>query len=387
MSFDRAKSPGAPVKSASPRRNGGNPRSMPPPPAWQALAFRTAPRSIQTKLKVGAPGDAYEREADRVAEAVTRGGAAGPVSGAASGSNDGIQRMCSACAGDQEEDGHVQAKEESSRSPTLTPATEARISGLRGRGERLPGPVRAMFEPRFGRDFGDVNIHTGSAAAATARAIQAQAYTVGRDIVFDQGRFAPSTPEGQTLLAHELTHVVQQGAAGERVQRFATEDCEDPDVALIRKAFDRSIELLNKAIDRLTANPVTATTQTHFANHFGAWAEWRRDIVVDHFRKDLKLMVAENITYECESECDEGEPAYTYWIFGDIHICLPWLRSQVLNEKAETLIHELHHWDGARGHLDLGYHKNNKDAGTSWLVAVNNADSYSELAQDLFEQS
>jgi len=69
------------------------------------------------------------------------------------------------------------------------------------------------MEPRFGYDFSDVRIHTGGLAARSAEAVEAQAFTVGSDIVFGWGRFAPSTPEGRTLLAHELTHVVQQGAA------------------------------------------------------------------------------------------------------------------------------------------------------------------------------
>ncbi|MDJ1420385.1 MAG: M35 family metallo-endopeptidase [Candidatus Methanoperedens sp.] len=170
------------------------------------------------------------------------------------------------------------------------------------------------------------------------------------------------------------------------VQRFTTQDCDPSDKARIEESHNRAIAMLDKAIQRLTSDPVTAETQRHFANHFGDYGSLRRDIVVGHFKRDLSLMKASKITYECESECNPGEPAYTYWIFGDIHICLPWLRSESLNERGETFIHELHHWDAIRGHLDLGYHKNNTDNKTTWIVAVNNADAYSELAQDLYEQ-
>jgi hypothetical protein len=77
----------------------------------------------------------------------------------------------------------------------------------------LDTATRAAMEPRFGRDFGDVRIHTGQQAEASAGAVDANAYTVGRDIVFGPGRYAPHTVEGQRLLAHELTHVVQQGTS------------------------------------------------------------------------------------------------------------------------------------------------------------------------------
>jgi len=67
------------------------------------------------------------------------------------------------------------------------------------------------MEPRFGRDFSGVRVHTDSQAVESARAVNAQAYTVGEDIAFGSGQYVPSTPSGRTLIAHELTHVVQQG--------------------------------------------------------------------------------------------------------------------------------------------------------------------------------
>ena len=73
------------------------------------------------------------------------------------------------------------------------------------------------MEPRFGRDLGDVRVHTGAQAAASARAIQARAYTVGQDVVFAEGQFTPATSGGRELLAHELAHTVQQrGGSGSR---------------------------------------------------------------------------------------------------------------------------------------------------------------------------
>jgi len=81
---------------------------------------------------------------------------------------------------------------------------------LRSPGQPLDAATRAFMEPRFGREFGDVRIHADSQAAQSAKSIDALAYTVGNDVVFGQGQFASGTERGRRLLAHELTHVVQQ---------------------------------------------------------------------------------------------------------------------------------------------------------------------------------
>ena len=81
---------------------------------------------------------------------------------------------------------------------------------LRSRGEPLDSTTRAFMEPRFGHDFSKVRVHADEKAADSAEAVNARAYTVGADVVFGRGRFAPRSSEGQALIAHELTHVVQQ---------------------------------------------------------------------------------------------------------------------------------------------------------------------------------
>ena len=86
-----------------------------------------------------------------------------------------------------------------------------RVAGLGG--TALPNEVRAYFEPRFGRDFSQVRVHADGVAAVGAQAVQARAFTFGRDIVFGADEYSPATAEGKRLVAHELTHVVQQGAA------------------------------------------------------------------------------------------------------------------------------------------------------------------------------
>jgi hypothetical protein len=104
------------------------------------------------------------------------------------------------------------------------PASVARVLGAAG--EPLAAASRAYFEARLNHDFSDVRVHVDAAAGASAAELGANAYTVGSHIVFGAHRFAPDTPPGRRLLAHELTHVVQQrGHAGRILQR----DCSDPD--------------------------------------------------------------------------------------------------------------------------------------------------------------
>ncbi|MBV9210286.1 MAG: DUF4157 domain-containing protein, partial [Acidobacteria bacterium] len=92
------------------------------------------------------------------------------------------------------------------------PSTGARSTSLAGSplnssGQPLNTETRAFFEPRFGRDFGDVRVHADEGAARSAQAVGAQAYTFGREIVFNENQYRPQTETGKSLLAHELAHV------------------------------------------------------------------------------------------------------------------------------------------------------------------------------------
>jgi len=111
---------------------------------------------------------------------------------------------------EDDEDELLQTKAVSGRAPELTPDMAATIASMQGDGKPLPASERGFFESRFGHDFGQVRIHTGPKAAETARAVQARAYTVGSDIVFGANQIALPAAERRLLLAHELTHVVQQ---------------------------------------------------------------------------------------------------------------------------------------------------------------------------------
>jgi hypothetical protein len=144
---------------------------------------------LQAKLQISEAGDIYEREADRVADQVM---SIAPLS-AVSGSPPRIQRLAGQSTGQAEE---------------AAPASVGQA--LASPGKPLEPALRQDMEQRFDHNFSQVRVHTGSVAEQSARDVNAHAYTVGHDIVFGMGRFAPGSHEGRRLLAHELTHVVHQ---------------------------------------------------------------------------------------------------------------------------------------------------------------------------------
>lgn len=164
---------------------------------------------VQARLRVGPPDDAFEREAERVADRVSAG-SRGDLATRASGEPGQppaahIQRLPAGPAG----------------APAATGSDAALLP--HGPGEPLSADVRSDMEARFGHDFSRVRIHTGAEADRSAALLGAEAYTTRNDIVFANGRFAPRTSTGRHLLAHELTHVVQQagtaGPAGDLIRR------------------------------------------------------------------------------------------------------------------------------------------------------------------------
>lgn len=163
---------------------------------------------IQPKLTVNQPNDIYEQEADSMADRVMRmtipthneNSFFKPVA-------DNIQRKCQHC----EEEEKLHRKESSDAETQGSPGLDNYVGSLGASGQPLPESSRQFFEPRFGQDFSGVRIHTDSVAAKSAQSINALAYTTGNNIVFNSGQFSPESDSGKRLMAHELTHVVQQG--------------------------------------------------------------------------------------------------------------------------------------------------------------------------------
>lgn len=168
--------------------------------------------AIRAKLAVGRPDDRYEQEADRVAEQVMRM----PDQAAPPAQLD-IQPVIR-CQEPEEEEEKLRTDSIGGPAPEVTPGLESAINNLQGGGRPLDPETRAFFEPRFGRDLGDVRTHSDASAAGMAEAVNARAFTFGRDLVFGSGQYDPGSDQGKRLLAHELVHVMQQSGEG-RMQR------------------------------------------------------------------------------------------------------------------------------------------------------------------------
>jgi hypothetical protein len=162
---------------------------------------------FQAKLAVSQPGDVYEQEADRIADEVTRK------------AEPSVQRSCASCAEGSstcptckaEEAVPIQRKAGNSSGHSQASVPESFLLEL-GSGQPLDEATRTFMESSFKHDFSSVQVHTDARAAESARSVNALAYTIGRDIVFASGQFSPQTTAGRRLLAHELTHTIQQGA-------------------------------------------------------------------------------------------------------------------------------------------------------------------------------
>ena len=149
---------------------------------------------MQPKLRVGPADDRWEREADRMARAATA--STGPDASAPA-------------------IGSVTSVVQSDGAGSLGEAPSATNAVLRAPGRALDAATRVDMETRFGRDFGAVRVHADGPADQAARALGARAFTVGRDIAFAAGEYRPETRDGRRLLAHELTHTLQQTGGGD----------------------------------------------------------------------------------------------------------------------------------------------------------------------------
>ncbi|CAH1087678.1 eCIS core domain-containing protein [Candidatus Nitrotoga sp. 1052] len=159
-------------------------------------------KRLQKRLSIGASNDPLEQEADRIADQVL----AAPAHSTVSGIPPRIQRLTGQSSGEADR----------------APASVDRV--LAGAGRPLDTLLQQDMGQRFGHDFSQVRVHTGLAAEQSARDLHAHAYTVGHNIVFGAGGFAPGSHEGRRLIAHELTHVVQMEQTPTQIKRKIRSD-------------------------------------------------------------------------------------------------------------------------------------------------------------------
>jgi hypothetical protein len=211
--------------------------------------LRRLPTPPQTKarLEIGSPADALENEADRAAvqlminaEPVLAGGGA-PV----------LRRMGAAPAG-------AAPTVAAPAAAAVAPAPVHRV--LNQAGEALDAGARAFFEPRLGAYLGSVRVHQTGLAGEAARSVNARAFTVGSDIVFAEGAYAPSSRAGRALIAHELAHVVQQSGGTRFVQRQLADPDIDKAMAVINKVLDSGRALAAKLLPGVVDPPIAVAS-------------------------------------------------------------------------------------------------------------------------------
>lgn len=216
-----------------------------------------SPNTIQPKLRIGSPDDAYERQADTVADQVVAKLSTPTTTPAVQAKqpteqpdeqlqkkedipektgdelqrkpifdsaaapppeDDAVQRKCAECEKEDAEKVQRKSETDGGGESAASPDVSSRLQSGKGGGSPLPADTRSSMESAMGADFSGVRIHTGSEAAGLSQELNAQAFTHGRDIYFNEGKYDPGSTDGQRLLAHELVHTVQQGAVVRRKQ-------------------------------------------------------------------------------------------------------------------------------------------------------------------------
>ncbi len=238
--------------------------------------YGAAAIAVRAKGMMSEPGDPVEQEADRVADRVMRAAATDVRIGCAS-----VGASCES----KDKNAHTILRPSSTVTATPNAVAADSLRDL-GAGQPLDQETRAVFEPRFGYDFSRVRVHTSVTASATARALNARAYTMGPNIVFGAGQFGPRSQSGGHLLAHELTHVIQQSseadfgrAAGERatpiVLRQKATQQDRPGTAVNAAPHDAIVVWFDRDSDAMRNDPHTkelvadtiAAVRAHLSRH------------------------------------------------------------------------------------------------------------------------
>ena len=435
--------PIAPVRSIPPERlrqtAAARPMNAPLPTsnvgqtAQRTFGNQAIGRFLQAQLPVNQPGDVYEREAAAVAAQMTPIPATSALR---------LQRTC-ACGGVTGPEGECEACRAKRLSLQRVATTQTAVSPvppivhdvLRSPGEPLDAATRAFFEPRFGYDFSQVRVHTGAKAAASAEAVNALAYTVGPNVVFGAHQYAPTTPAGRQLLAHEFVHTIQQGTGSARPSAIgnplaglhqpqsqsiarqaapaaaptygracssgATDPCQitrclPAEISTISDDLSRGIRYVNHAIGALNASPRTTDTTRALDWYFNDHQDGTANTV--RTRLECILSCLQETQSNHRFGCHPDHEALAYVCVGSTPIC-----SQVLTDvcftsqhfsegphvRAEVAIHECAHRMG----MSLGTPASVPDIYRFTLrflnldtnEALQNADSYALFAGAIVE--
>ena len=365
-----------------------------PPPRHDLSRISVHPpaaAAIQTKLAVNKPGDAHEQEADRLSEQVMRMPDPQPRHVCSCGGT------CPRCQAEQQRAarGIVQRMRTGLGDARETAVPPIVDQALRSPARALDPQASTFFGPRFGHDFAGVRVHDDATAANSARALNARAYTVGRDVVFARGQYQPATTSGRLLLAHELVHVVQQsGAAEPRVQAKVVDDNEHlpcraakgKSAADVGAAEEEAAKMADEAIPFLRARPIEEKTRRLL------WQKFRLDYndplvrcrnvpeIADRLEKISHKIRTKEIHYGCDPISEPSRDCIGHWavtrargLTGSpfrIDLCTNFWRDE--GDRGLTLLHEWAHYVfQTRGVIDAP------------AVGFNNAACYSAFALEV----
>lgn len=268
------------------------------PPGVMRKPMAVAPSNLLQRSRERHAGDAaadpLEQEADRIADQVTQ-----------------VSRKCDVCAAAGEQRLHRKA---SGTVPEAAPAIVR--EPLHSPGAPLDAASRAFFEARFGQDFSRVRVHTDARAAESARAVNARAYAVGQEIVFGAREFAPSTPAGKRLIAHELTHTLQQAATGADVLQRSPDDkgtgtteekpvtkfvgCDKDQQSVIEAAITQAEGLASRATQALKQDFPLSYETSAMGAHFGSLSSDQQSTVIARYEQIGASL--RNKSYACQSK-------------------------------------------------------------------------------------
>jgi hypothetical protein len=310
---------------------------------------------------------------------------------------------------DEEMDKILQTKEVSRKSSEPTSDCESRIQALRGGGQPLPQSARAFFEPRFGYDFSQVRVHTNACSAKLVCSMNARAFTVGRDMVFDPRVYAPDSNAGKKLLAHELTHVVQQSSSAmenDIVYRDTETRPTRQSHIYSQRPRIQNCTLVQEALILLgirEARSLAANARSLIAGAIAGYNLWVRSLAENHFGCPLdegamRVILQRYEHIENTLDLKNYSCAICAWLAGgesgvvinpdhhtcalgecpgdDITICLPF--GQPSCPPGPVIIHEGAHNAGAC--LDIRRHPGNYPPNPT--AGINNAYSYQYFAME-----
>ncbi len=306
-------------------------------------------------------------------------------------------------------------------------------AALRSPGQPLDAGTRTYMEPRFGHDFSQVRVHADTKAAASARAVNALAYTVGSDIVFGAGTYSPSTYAGRQLVAHEMTHVVQQSnsstpSAGNVLQRFndwnmgplpqgwtpgtpfsgptrtpapaapvmSVNDCSTDHAREIRSDAAAAVSAIGRTVSAISQTPLTARASGALTTYFGSTGpNYATSIAANLSTIANRIPGA---TFECENPgsfmynffCGGAigyvRPVPAFFGLASIHLCQPAYHNLTGVQRMATIVHEsAHRFIGSadKAYYTLDCQQTTDTQNLSDSNRRNNADSYGCLVQAL----